>query len=274
MFRTGASLLALLFLVAGCGSLSIVNKPEAEKIKTVAIVSVYSNKVIYNRSPSSNGGALGGLMALKTLATDGVKAYENLEMKDPKIVNVGLKRFHSEFSKVGPWKVVPHTDVIKSAAYQKFTTKAPTTMKVKEGMINKTVNLKDEFIPAKGMVPFVVTHGSDEAVRAQLKQLAKELKVDAVAVVKLDVGYTPSTAVGNVGSAAAAAGADVMIVNRNGEFAVATAAHKKGEGTYETSDGTIAMAGNLAYSKELEELIINAIGKTATYYGKEINKNL
>lgn len=253
-------------MLSSCGSMSIVNKENTTGINKVAIVSLYSNRTIYNRQPSQGGsGYLSGLVALKNIAQNGIKAYDDLNLKDDVLIGHVLTTWSQELSKVNGWTVVPYSKLRENKAFQGFVAKTPP---IPQEKADKT------YISPTGMQPYFLSNGEEGPKLVELGKLAKQLQVDAVAVISVDMGYTMSSGIGSTGTAVGAVGANIKIVTKAGEYAVSTPERKKGEEIYETSEKSIAMAGNLAYTPELEAMLKEAVAKTAVYYRTEINNNL
>ncbi len=272
MKRLAGVMIPLVAMVAGgCSGAGIVNKDESKDIKKVAIVSLYSNRTIYhNKAQGESAGMFGALAAITEISKNGLKGYEGLTLKDDRLIGGFMDVWSQELSKVNGWTIVPYSEFRDTQPFKDFIAKAPGTVGYRP--INE--NVEKDFISPTGMKPYVYAYSDDTAARDLLKNLARSLKVDAVAVIGLDMFYKVSTGVGIIGTAVAASIADVRVVTKNGGYAVATPEHKQGEGIWETSDKSIPMAGGLAYSPELEQMLKEAQAKLAAYYRTEISKDL
>lgn len=278
MRLTSLLVLAAAFL-SGCTS-GILRKPDGYQIKKVAIVSIYANHGVYNLK--GGGGLTEGLSTLGSLiGNDKMKEVIPTDFGGDHLIRYSLKAYETELAKVNGWEVVPTTEVVKSAAYQKYTERMEK--------YGRTMASLQKFGNAmwktpKGMVPYTGGHADDSSPDfKELQTLAQELNVDAVAVVKLDFAYTPHNAIGSsvagnfggTGTAKASVASSLKFVSKDGKIAVLTPEVTKGAGQRHVSDETcILMAGNINFGDKEKQMYMQAIDRTAQAWYQQITTEL
>ncbi|MDH4275875.1 MAG: hypothetical protein OEW08_12635 [Gammaproteobacteria bacterium] len=256
-------------LLSACGAPSILIKPPADKIEKIALVHVYANRGVRNMEGASKFGAL---TALASMASSSEKKG-GVDFGGARLTSYAVDTFNDEFAKVGKWKIVKTAEVVGSKAYKDFAQRSqeavPQNAAVKALIATGTV-LPDnmQYLPGEGR---------DQDSKRSLTQLAQELGVDAVAVLEMDVAYTPSTAIGGTGTASAAVGVSLAVITKYGDYAVKLP-KVQGEKSYspyrQRSDGTTAMlGGEIAYAAA-EDIFQESIKKDIVALRDQINNEL
>ncbi|HYX35121.1 MAG TPA: hypothetical protein VE954_18650 [Oligoflexus sp.] len=272
VLKMGALAVALSQLV-GCQT--IVQKPEVNEVKRVAIVSLYAN----DKVARADGRGL-------------VKDWPN-DMKI-QIADEALRIFSREFQSIG-WEVVNPDAVIQSEAYQSAFkvegVKPDSTLGMLANMAQDAY-ARSFFTPA-GMLPIVLndkevrtTHmgnvASERDVKAKLANMAKTLKVDAVALVQLDYCYKGGTwSLGGTGAAVMTAKSSIKAVNQKGDVVVKMQDLREcDEEDRSVSTSTTGMIeGNLIFPKSftkggLRDMFIEATGASAKVSMENLQKAL
>jgi hypothetical protein len=249
----------------------MVKKPEVDIVKKVAVVSVYSNTGVKNLKGDSETSKIAGMANMFGMTGNNSKAGESeaaklLDFGGTRLVEHAIGEIEKELTRVKGWKVVPASEFVDNPAYQKFATAMDDQIREEQGVMRKISGPAFVTVPRMAAMPY----GLKDADRnAKLKQLAADLGVDAVAVLKLNIAYTPSTAIGNHGTAAAAISSNLDIVNRNGETAVLGSL-----GEIRSSDTVAMIGGSIIFNEKTEGIFKQAITKTASIYSDRINKDL
>ncbi len=285
------SLLAsLLALSLGVGCSHVLYRPEADSVKTVAVVSLYMNREIYDveHPTAADAKTLGGL--IKAAATTAVRdRFGDPEAKAVQpIVTYGVKAFSEQLSSVGRWQFIPPTDVVAHAGYKAFYEGGV------KGNLGKLLGLMNEaamaeYVAPEGMIVIpvsrVVDQGSvgfygdardpKEEMRQQLAKLAQDLGVDAVAVVQLDVAYKRGWFIVNgmrraAGNVAAAA----VIITKEGKIALQTDFGGRGGGKRFEGD-TLRMVsdedGKVGFENpEVVESFNSAVSQAAKHLQQQV----
>lgn len=229
------SFLLLCLLITGCASMipTILLKPAADNIKTVAFISVYTNSDIYDiKAPRTSV----NIDILKS----GANKTQTTEIES--ILNYAVKSYQDRLNGVGGWNWVPVSGVTSSEAYKKFAeemAKPPSS-----GLLKSVSKAQDlEWIAAPGMarVPaagaassgkFISVAGTKD-IRHVLAKLCKDLNVDAVAVLELDMAFnkliTGADLFGGIPAVPNIA-SSLVLVNKNGEVSVNSGLITKGQG--------------------------------------------
>ncbi len=255
---------------------SIVHKPEIDTVKTVAVISVFSNSSLYNTSGESLTGTVSelsntfGLSGNNADKKEGNKLKKLLSFGGTRLIDHALIEFEHKLAQVKGWQVVPSKSLVNQQAYANWKSSEEKKIANESGILNSLSG--PQYTTADGMVSYPISR-SEEAKIKGLGKLARELKVDAVAIAQFEIAYSPKNSFGGMGSAEASITSSVMIVNSDGKVAVA--AGDGGSGWRFTSDDSIPMvAGSIAYNDAAEKMFKQAISRVADYYYKEINENI
>lgn len=272
--------LSVAFL-SGCTS-GILRKPEVYQVKKVAIISVFSNHGVYN---VQGGGSLTEDVSKLSSMFGGDKEKTGVPVADfggDHLIRYSLKAFEKEFAKVHGWEVMPTTDVVTSAAYKQYTERMQKYGRAMASL--QKFGEKMMWKAPKGMVPYTAAHNDEHSEDfKELQKLAQELKVDAVAIVKLDFAYDPYFAVGSAtagafggtGTAKASVASALKFVTKEGKVAVLTPDLERGKGKrFESDETTMLMAGNIQFGDKEKQMYMQAIERSAEGWQKEIAHEL
>lgn len=204
-----------IFILSGCGS--IVKKPEIDNVKSIALISVYANSTV----PEKKGrGQVGG--------------WNNAIKED---VAAGFYNVYAKSLKGLGWKVIPMRRVVASKSYQSnFRLQNDTGTKATSGLgglLNTLADLNERYsyFTPKGIHVLELNrqklsstayiNGKRVDMRQQLADLAKELHVDAVAVVQIDYCYEGGTfSIMGTGKGYMTAASTIRAVDKTGQLVI------------------------------------------------------
>ncbi|MEK6750318.1 MAG: hypothetical protein AABY83_14130 [Pseudomonadota bacterium] len=258
-------------LLSACGTPSVLIKPQADKIEKIALVHVYANRGVRSLEGQSK---LGALTALASMASSSEKKG-GVDFGGARLTSYAVDTFNDEFAKVGKWKIVKTAEIVNSKAYHEFAKRNQEALPKNEAV--KALIATGTVMPDQ--MQYLPGEGRDQNSKQALTQLAQELGVDAVAVLEMDVAYTPSTSIGGTGTASAAVGVSLAVVTKYGDYAVklpkVQGASKNDYNPYrQRSDGTTAMiAGEIAYAAA-EEIFQESIKKDIVALRDQISNEL
>lgn len=251
-------------VVAACASPMYVHKDAFDHTKRIAVVSVQSNRTLV---PIGSGG--GGLTALASIGSKLFgKKSEQKQGSGPdegwmgQLVSYGHDSFARSLRDLGRWDVVSGDAVTNTGAYLRFANNYKGTSG--EALLR---------VAAPNM-PSGAIDVRQESVRKNLVQLCKELGVDGVAVVELDLGYETSTGVGSVGGGAtgtaqASVKATLGVLGANGEWILDP--HSARSQVRQKSSSTVPMVlGNIAPDAKAMTMFKEGIDNAASAYKTEI----
>ena len=264
--------LAVLFLGAftllsiGCGGTMIL-KPPAKEVKTVALVNVYAKRGVHK---FSKGGGLAGLTSLASLAKGGKKKEDFGGAEFP---NYAAAAFVDEFSKVKGWEVLNNKRVVANPSYKAFVSSSADLFynDIEKVMTNTN------FVTASNMA-VLPKEGRDKRSQKALGELAKKMGVDAVAVLGMDITYDISSGIGGTGTAAANVGMSIIMIDQNGKVAGSTplVVDKKTNSSYrQRSDNTVGMlAGAIIFNEKSSGIFKESIDKNIAMMLKHVTEDI
>lgn len=252
---------ALLTLTA-CGSYGLVVKKEAaaEK-KRIAIYSIHSNRVIYNKD---GGGRLTGLMSLAKSLSKSDKATAGPN----NLLKYSYDSYVTALKKVNGWQVMPRESLTKMSAYKNTVSNMTKRQ--------KTVLFSADHYGAEGINYHNYRLGTSGDFKDDINKICDELGVDAIAYVGMNFAYEAANAFGGMGSASADVATRIVLVNKNGEKIVDTQyGITKGLGLRHQSDSKTALiAGNIILNAKTEAVYKEAIDKATTDILNKINEGI
>ncbi|MEW6517672.1 MAG: hypothetical protein AB1439_12300 [candidate division FCPU426 bacterium] len=279
---TGVAVSLFLALgLTGCGG-TFIKKPAVLDVKKLAIVSVYANTDIHDVEAKESGTKVNLLKAL-VAATAPEKDIETDEQVQ--LVTMGLKSFGEALSGVEPWSLVPPDQVIRNKKFQALTKPGSSAMGDFLSALRKAATASWVTPPGMPYIPASsVTHGNksvtimgqkDPVVEGQekLAALCKDLNVDAVAVIGLDLAYKKGwlsgmsgTGIfsGVLGQATPVVACEMVVVTRNGQIAVETPLFSQGGGKHEEGPGAPMLKKGRPYLKDSKQEAVNAYAKAIT----------
>lgn len=240
------SVVALTLFIVGCGGILI--KPDVYSVKKLAIVSIYMNREFYNiKSPTADEGVnwLGALVKSEVKGFD--KLYDQKEYKQ--IITYALKVYAKQLHLVGQWKVLSPARVIKNKKYKYAMNTAGIIVPfvgdivdiAKKEMERKWVTPPGmHFVPMSSMAEpgKTVHYGSKknpvEENRKKIAKICRDLKVDGLAIIELDMGYRfgklVKLTIGKTTQAKPSISSAMIIITKEGNIAVKTPFIVKGQG--------------------------------------------
>lgn len=261
-------------LMASCSSASLVNKPAVNEVKRLAVISITANRGMH---PVNGGNSeAGSLMAMASFTRKKPTAKEShskeMDLGGFKLVNTAVDDFTTEFGKVKGWEVVHPSTFWNSPRFASFRkdmqTAADHQLGGAVGALQKLNLIHAANLPRMpALTPEVVE---------KIKTLCADEHLDAVAIVGLDIAYDASFAIGGSGTAHAAVGVSLQIINRDGKVAASTANYGNANTFFrKPSDSTTAMAaGQILYTPGVEKMFLQSIHSDAVFVRKTINEQI
>jgi len=229
----------------------------------------------YGKKASGGGAALLGNMI--NAFKDKKDEDENLKVdRQPRkvLVATAAKLFHKVINKLPGWKVVPYTTVVRSKTYHsQFNLKTSSRTLASIAKIGRNLIMSKYVTPPK-MHVIEMKYANDYSGVKKLGDLAKALKVDAVAIVHVALAYNDGwISVGSITRASPMANAQVLIVSRKGEVAVLTDGMTKKN--FSEVDGAVWVAGRkLKLDKKARGLYAKALNMKATSIYNRLKEEL
>lgn len=243
--------LVLLLVLALSGCTSVVLRPAADDVHSVALVSVYMNREFYNtRSPLAAEGESATVSLVEAASRSAFEALlgrearsEPAELYDPertRIISFAVHRYRDQLDALSEWRMLPTERVVRSGYYRRLVRPdAGTGMAARlvSAYLNHRESIEWVTPPGYHRIPIEsVIDGErirEDGARAMSK-LARELDVDAVAILELDMAYRYNrfAKISFFGTtfAVPTVSHSLVVVNRRGEVAVNTGAIVRGGG--------------------------------------------
>jgi hypothetical protein len=258
----------LLSVLSGCTS--IVMKPDIDRVKKVAILSLYADQKV----PHEKG------MGIVTHWDNKVRLQ---------VAEDALTTYQKELGRLG-WQVVSPQKVLESKEYQQAfavpENKADTGAGKFAGFL-KNVYQQQFFTPA-GMLPIPLDDSAantkyygdlaQDNPRARLGGMAKKLGVDAVVLIQIDYCYGGGTfSLLGTGEAVMTAGSSIKAVNQDGNMVVNMPVVARCDGKRGASETSALMVnGNLQFTTSAKDrfrkMFIEATRASAAMTIEEIRK--
>jgi hypothetical protein len=220
------SLTSLVFL-SGCAA-KWVKRPEADGVKRLAIASTYMDVDITSDYGKAASG--GGLQVIQNLVGNKDADVKKGDQPRVEIAAAAAKIFSEALGKLPGWKTIPLEDVVGSKDYRAmFQGSSQTSNRTLAAIVDigQKIAARNYVTPPKMyMIPMDAT---EDGKRLQkLAELCKVLKVDAVAVIHVSLGYNDGwISIGSNTKASPMAAAELRIVTKKGQVAVITPAITK-----------------------------------------------
>jgi hypothetical protein len=268
IFKTGFFVLTL-FPTLACQT-SMVKRPEADIVKEIAIVSVYSNPKVKNLGGDGNSVTEEAAGWASWLGVSGNNAKKEpnavdkmLDFGGTRFVEHGYKELKQALNGVKGWKVVDKSEYINKKPMQEFVHMVHNRNRDRMGALKGITGNMYTTVAGLAEYPF----DQKDKDGQQFAKLAKDLGVDSVAILQLDVAYDPSTAIGGTGTATASVGTALHLYNRKGKEAV-----RSGIVRFDSEETTAMINGSILFSDPVERMFKDSITKSAHFYKKKINE--
>lgn len=268
MKRIVVALVAL--TIVSCGK-PIVKNPAFSTVKTLAVVSLYTNHDIYDvKEASSNAN-------LMTKLNKALGGGQTLADEHVQLATLSLSVYHEELTRLDSWQVVGIPEVIETEVYKSFV--AETS---EGGALYRAATANNVTPPGMALVPFTAVVGEPgktvmvdgknpvDEVQARMAQLATDLGVDGVAVVDVDIAYKRGALSGMSGTgllsgirgkATPSVSSAMVIVTRDGNVALQTPHISRGRGKrYESSSTPMLLKGKVDLTGDKGAKSIEEIG--------------
>ncbi|MDH5718633.1 MAG: hypothetical protein OEZ22_13490 [Spirochaetia bacterium] len=242
---------------------SMVKKPAVNKVKKIAIISVSANRAVYNTQG-------GGFTGLATLVADKESDESPAAFGGATLLKHAEDKFAQKLSEVESWQVINGDKVTANPKFVEYAKWVEDYRKSK-ALWNLyklgTHKIKDT---AHSIIPVM----EDPEVKKRLGQLLKDLNVDTIMELNLDIAYYASFAIGGMGAARAIVNARVFALNSDLEIAVDNGQVRAQGSGYTSSNSTGMVASSIGYNGEVEDMYKEAIEKAAEGYKKIILEEL
>jgi len=266
-------LLTTLFFT-GCSS--VLKQPAIDEVKTVALVSAYMNKEFYNiKSPQAAEGnaafnalleAAGAAVADKLGVHNETDPLDEIDPEQMKILAYGVKSYLDEFGELGRWQILPLDQVLQNNHYREMKQGEPTSTLGKFFSVYLSEREKAKWVTPIGFnlvtVASIFDSETAQAGRQAMSELCRELGVDAVALLYLDMGYRfnklAKITLGTRTLAVPSVAAQLVVVNKRGEIAVDTGAVSAGGGDRYTGDTVGMVKGDVLILQHKEDKAVNS----------------
>ena len=222
----------------------IVKKPAVNDLKRIAIVSVYMNSDIYDLK-SGSAKATDQNILKRIVDSSHTPSDENL-----RLAMYALKVFAEDLS-TAQWQVVDPKIILQSTSYKSFVHDTQSTKFLKSLVTTNVATPPDmayvpfEAVAGKANTIYLGNNDPTTNTKQRLAKLARDLGVDGVAVIQLDLAYKTGLLSSMSGTglfsdirgpATPSVAAAVVIVNKNGEIAIQTAHISDGGKRLEAKD--------------------------------------
>lgn len=263
-------LVVSLVISALAGCTSIVTKPDIDRVKKVAILSLYADQKV----PHEKG------MGVVTHWDNKVRLQ---------VAEDALTTYQKELGKLG-WQVVSPQKVLESREYQQafaVPEVKPDSGAGKFASLLKNVYQQQFFTPA-GMLPIPLDDSAantryygdlaQDNPRTRLGGMAKKLGVDAVVLIQLDYCYGGGAfSLLGTGEAVMSAGSSIKAVNREGTMVVNMPAVARCDGARgESKTSALMVNGNLQFTSSARDrfckMFIEATRASAAITVEDIRK--
>ncbi len=257
------SALVIVLMLAGCAG-KWVQHPEVDKVKKVAIVSVFS------------GNEIKGDRGSKSTGNDNAALNKIIGREDPttdwriRLVTFTAKSYADAFKAAG-WSVMPIEAVAKHPAYKKAATPPSMgneTLNSIVGFLGKVVQRNYVTLPGTQAIDLTAgdnrgSYTGGNSTILKLKDLAESLKVDAVAVIEVKSSFDESMWTWGTGhrSVRPEAATRLDIINKDGDYALRTPAMAEMQ-KYEANSSVYIKDGKMDLSNKTENLFREAITKS------------
>jgi len=262
---------AVSLLFASC-SASLVNKPAVNKVKRVAVISVMANRGVHNAEGQSKVGSMMAVASfLKKEPKPEDKKAEEVDFGGFKLVNTAVDDFTEELGKVKGWQSVHPSTFWDKPEFVKFSADMKAAGDQQAGGAVgalQALSLSANKLPRMPlMTPEVI---------ALIKNFSAAQNLDGVVIIRLDIAYDASFAVGGTGTANAAVGTTLDIINRDGDSAASTGNYKNAAGFFRkrSAGSTPMLAGEIIYNESVEKLFLDSIRKDAAFIRETINDQI
>jgi hypothetical protein len=298
-FKKLLSLFTLTVLFSACTA--VVFRPAVDDVKKVAIVNLSMNREFYDMAnPPKQGRAGEGIKTfsniLKNVAQSAAKQVGLGDAIDPDknernaIVGYASKIFTQELAAIGRWDIVPPEVVVANPSYKSILEPMSKPSEEERVLPPGMLYVPPSAFIEEGQVYRVGSWGKNvedptSKYRETAAELCKNLGVDAVAFIYLDVAYRfnklAKVRFGTGGwRAIPSVSSQIIVINKNGNVAV-----NIGESQMVTNNRhegeTVAMVGvsdEKVYLKDKDNKIVEsfniAIQKAAVYKKQQLSKEL
>ena len=259
-------LLTSLFIFSSCSSSKVDVDSDVGKVRKVGLVSVSANRGIRKMGliPSVTEVA----SKLSSVGEDQLDK-ENQDEKISAMLNHAATSLSHKLNQSMGWHFTPVDELVSNEAYKKFIEKVKT---ITDAAAFSSVT-KLGYASVKGMerIP-VEEEGVDKRFKEELETLAKQLGLDAVMVVNLDIAYTSGTSLMGYGTAVASVGLGCSLIAKNGDELITTGEAEEDETFRAESEKSVAMImGEIAFfDDDVQKMIQDSITKGINKFSDKI----
>jgi hypothetical protein len=292
------SLVIVLMVLCGCGRILV--KPDVFSVKKMAIISVYANHEIYNVKSAKTQKE--GLSALKAAVGKAIsRTGESLDSEERiQISTYTLKVYEEMLNSIDPWTVLPTPEVINNQQYKAMMEDkdmGAVMAKIKSTLM-KVGTAEWVMPPGLHYIPFssVAKTGSKtyvngkevhEEARKKMAALCRDLGVDGVVIIHVDLAYKSGMLSGMrgtgifsgvLGRATPSVSTAMVVITKDGRIAAQTSAVTRGGGRRYESDAAPMLKKGVVYLKDKKGKAVHqynvAVEKSAAGLKEKILKEL
>ena len=281
--------ISCILIVSGCSTILI--RPAADNVKTVALVSVFMNRDFYDVKDPQARVILGSLKPLGSALVNGTDIPN--EIADPQakehetLIAYAIKAYSERLDGAGNMQWQPAASVVSNNEYRKFADSYTGKRSGSKLAQTSSVLNESEWYTAKGMVHIpinkvvfngtLVFDGNKQDMRKELAGLCKDLNVDAVAILEFDMAFKKTLLnldfIGGI-PAIPSISAALVLVNRNGEIAANSGTITKGQGRrFEGKNVGMLKQNNVILDSKSIDSYFLAIDKSADDIKKRMEKD-
>ena len=258
-----------LLALSAC-TVSLVDQDEIKPVKRIAFVSIYANPIMHSEDGPSTTEKVSSWA--NTLGIGGDKAKEIVKASPADFgVDTMLAAAFRDYKKalggIRDWSVVDPASYTGKPFFQAFVAGEEKRWKDYYGQLAGIIPDPSRRYPGLSWsLDYDQKHA--EALRKSLEDLARQLDVDALAVLSLDFSYAASTALNGTGTALLRVHNFLEVYNKHGLRAVHGSYIVKG-------DDTVPMVNNnIIFNDSSRKIMTAAIGASAAWYEDKIKSEL
>ncbi len=231
-------LICLLIIITSCAA-PLVKLPEAKSVKKIGIISLYMEERL-----ASKGGIAGLVEGVKKIKGENPNEYAAKQ-----IIESAFRSYKSSLNSLNRWEVVDTKDLIAKEDYKKYfgqiegddlknSNLSEKEKKIMNSKVSKKImqvatslkdvsNRSDVFVPFENMAALTIPKNQSKSKQLRLRSLgnlAKKLNLDAVVIIKFDIGAKRTGGMsvfqGSVYKALPTIYNTILVVNQDGDAVI------------------------------------------------------
>lgn len=264
--------LSLLLVFTGCISIE-VKKAEVEKVKKVAIVSVFSNYGIVSLDTNKGTASMFADMARKNAAKEsGGKGPD--EVTGQQLLGQGQNEFIAKFRSLG-WQIQPVSVSMANPKYKEIQSWFIDRYNTKG--YGQYVWIKDD-IQTYANSAVMVNAESEADIKGKLAELCNALGADSVVILSFQFGYYSTFSIGGIaGRGKASIYSSLQMIDKHGNIIIEGYPARQGIHKGDSSKTVGMVAGIMPFSEDtkpmFDEALQNSIKNLLEHVNAELNKD-